>query len=463
MAKRRKMLKFVYSLVCISGIFISINAATNARIYALGSAYFLGDILNSVGQGWQMLGYPDQIQGSADFTGPRGKPGPVVIVKSLGENVAIGTTLNTFDRRTGGSVLASTGFLKEAILITPEPDTKQDKFPNWPQLHLGFKIGEQKIGIDAFYETQNYGKRRSGTSIDTLANMTSNSEYKLNTSVHNVGGKISARFAFGNFAWNPWFSYGVPFLAGSARDELLSSKITGTDTVTLSVIDAKYTMEGADRMLTFGSCLDYTFGDWGWAIIGGWYRNETFQFKSDVHEYSTVNGTSVYDDRKIDLSARWDNKYYDYFASITPNIFDDFLIGFEYQGGFNIIDRYYDDKSENDTAVTTFYNDIIVAMEKPLEVNRSWCDKFTPRGSLRYSFGRVTETVEMVNGSVEETIESISTMNGDLEGMAIFFGFGYVKKRMTIDFAMRLLNWNSLGLIQGAPPASVTMTVDLHK
>jgi len=460
MSGKNKILKKVFALICLAGLCVSVNAATNGRCYALGQPFFVGDILNSAGQGWVMLYHLDKMQGTADFTGPTGKPGPVILIKSLGDNFAMGATLNTFDRRTGGSVLASTGFLNKAILFTPEPDVTQQRFPNWPQLHFGLKIGEQRIGLDAFFETQNYGKNSNSDILDTITNVTGTSEFKQKTAINNVGGKISARFAFGNLAWNPWFCYGVPYLDGSVSDVLTSTK---TDTVIQNTTDMIFSMNKEDRLLTFGSCLDYTFGDWGWGIIGAWYRNETFQFKGEVTEKQTLNSSILYQHDSTRVSPRYNNSFYDYFISITPNVFENLTVAFEYQGGFSILDQKFEDKSQTDTTITTYYNDFIIALERPITVNRKLIDVLTARGSLRYAVGRQIEKTTKPDGSVLEFVKSMSTNYEQLEGMAIFFGFGYQKKRVTVDMAMRLLLWNQLGIVTGPPPAAITFTVDLHK
>ena len=452
MFQEKRILKKVFAFICVAGFCISVNSATNGRGYALGQPYFLGDIINSTGQGWQMLGYPDQIQGSADYTTPDGKPGPVIMIKSLGEYCAIGATLNTFDRRTGGSVLASTAFLKKAMEYSGS-SIFYDRFPNWPQLHFGFKIGQQKFGIDGWYEMQNYGIN------DNFNDSVSTRESKKDVSVKNIGGKISARFAFGNLAWNPWFAYGVPYLDGTYSDDFTLSI---TDTVLQNTTDMTFSMNKADRLLTFGSCLDYTFGDWGWAIIGGWYRNETFQFKTQTEELSTLNGSTIYSHDSTTISPRYNNSFYDYFVSVTPNIFENFLIGFEYQGGFMVLNQKYEDKSQTDTSLTTIYNDLLICMEKPINANRRLVDVFTVRGALRWAVGRNSLKVTRPDGTEQEWINGISTMIDEMEGMFVFFGIGYKKKRVTVDLALRMLQWKQLAILNGPPPGSITLTVDLH-
>jgi hypothetical protein len=469
MFKEKKIVKTVLTIIFITGFFISVHSAANGRTYSLGQAFFVGDIILSSVQGWHMLGYPDQIQGSMKFL-PTGEPGPVILIKSIGENFAMGATLNTFDRRTGGSVLASPNFLNAAINMTPEPSLF-DRFPNYPQLHFGFKIGEQKFGIDGFFETQNYGRTRTSDLFDTASGIKTVTEYDLNTIVRNYGGQVSARFAFGNLAWNPWFKYGIPYLDGSMSDLSRSNTTIGSDTMTLGTKDMDFSMKGADRLITFGSCLDYTFGDWGWAIIGGWYRNETYQFKTETDDALTITDMSAdsvllsSNTSSSNISARYNNNYYDYFASVTPNIFDDLLIGFEYQGGFRVLHGKYENNSANDTTITAIYNDIIICLERPIETESlRWCDKLIPRGALRYSFGRGLEKVEFTDGRVEEYKGPISTQAlGTVEGMLLFLGFGYQKSRMTVDFGMNIMSWDKYGVVQGPPPAVLTMTVDLHK
>ncbi|MCI0474354.1 MAG: hypothetical protein L0Y76_12300, partial [Ignavibacteria bacterium] len=208
MLGKKKILTKVFVLVCITGICFSVNSATNGRCYAMGQPYFLGDIILVTVQGWHMLGYLDQIQGSADYTTPEMRGGPVILIKSLGENVAFGATMSTFDKRTGGSVLQSVNFLGKAMEFSGSSDL-YTRFPNYPQLHFAFKIGQQKIGLDGWYEMQHYEINKSTS--DSI----SSTDSKKNMRVFNVGGRISARFAFGNLAWNPWFGYGAPIVNGT--------------------------------------------------------------------------------------------------------------------------------------------------------------------------------------------------------------------------------------------------------
>jgi hypothetical protein len=100
------MMKKSLAVICIAGLFVSLHAVPNARYFALGQACFVGDILVSTAQPWQILGYPDQIQGTADVTSNQ-QPGPAIMIKSLGENAAIGLAANMFDKRTKGQVFNS--------------------------------------------------------------------------------------------------------------------------------------------------------------------------------------------------------------------------------------------------------------------------------------------------------------------------------------------------------------------
>lgn len=452
MFREKGALKKVFTILCLTGFCISVNSATNGRGYALGQPYFLGDIINSVGQGWQMLGYPDQIQGSFDYTTPEAKSGPIIMIKSLGENVAIGASLSTFDKRTGGSILQSVNFLGKAMEFSGSSDF-YTRFPNYPQLHFGFKIGQQKIGLDGWYEMQHYGINKS------TSDSAGSTDSKKNMRVTNSGGKISARFAFGNLAWNPWFGYGVPYVNGTRHDV---SVHTIADTVLRTNTDLTYSCNNEKRMITFGSCLDYSFG-WGWAIIGGWYRNETFQFKIRTQELSTVNDSIIYSHDTSKVSCRYNNSFYDYFVSITPDVFENFLIGFEYEGGFNILRQRFEKRADADSTQTIFYNDFMLCMEKPIDVNRKWIDVFTIRAGLRWSIGRRELEVVQTNGSIEKWIYSISSKIDGMETTGFYYGFGYKKKRIMIDVAVKVLSWKDVAPFYSPPVGSLTMTVDLHK
>ncbi len=471
MIKNKSMLKKVFALICVAGFCVSVNSATNARLYALGQPFYAGDILLSAYQGWQMLGYPDQMQGSFDYTGTD-RWGPVILIKSVGENVALGATLNTTDKRTKGSVLASTGFVTKANEFTIEPDPSLKQIPTMPQYHFGIKIGEHKIGVDAYFETQNFSTNRSSVLDDTTINVYTDSDFKLETKMTVFGGKISGRFAFGNFAWNPWFSYGVPYLDGTVDDKATIINTSDpvntitTKNVTTKTFDMNKTSQLEDMFLTFGSCFDYTFGDKAWAIIGGWYRNETWQYRSTIGETVTTNGTVTFDTLKTALSPRYNNIFVDYFAALTPKIFDEFLIGFEYQGGFSIYDQTYEDHSQVDTTLSTYWNSFIINMEKPMHINRKAIDVFTVRGALRYEIGRIVErTEQLINGGlvVNEFTKTLTTNAEDAEGMAMFLGFGYKLRRVKLDLAVRLATWKQSGLFSGPYPGALTMTVDLHK
>jgi hypothetical protein len=459
----KKLFRRALLFICLAGFFIYITAATNARLYAMGQPAFVGDIIRSVGQGWVTLIYPDQIQGSADFTGSDGEPGPVIMTKSLGEYVAVGVTLNTFDRITGGSVLRSAGFLEGATIFVGAADTRK-KFPNWPQYHLGIKLGKHKIGLDGFFETfsrfySNKSKQINGVELTESTN-------EENPKVKNAGGAINGHFVFGNLAFNPYFSFGLPFIHGS-RTDLSTTIDTTADTITsTSNKTDTFGMGGEkidNRMLVVGSCLDYAFGDRAWAIIGVFYRNETYQYKYDTDSKSTVGASVVEDTSYSSLSGMYDNNFYDYFASITPFVFEDFTIGFEYRGGL-ITSKVDNSEGNTDTINTFIYNDALVSMEKPIQANVSWCDVLTIRGSLVY-FTKKNKLERRIgdNSTIIEESPILTEDGGSIKGMQLFFGLGYKKGRICVDIGSKLMRWTQNGLTQGPPPASLTMTVDLGK
>ncbi len=200
----------------------------------------------------------------------------------------------------------------------------------------------------------------------------------------------------------------------------------------------------------------------GWAIIGAWYRIETFQMEVIKDQKVTTNGTVNLDTSITTISPRSYNQFVNYFVSVTPNLFEDFLLGIEYQGGFSIIHQEFDNNANTDTTNTTYFNDIIIAMEKLHQCTRPWCDVLTVRGSLRYTFGWTVNRFDFTDGDYEEEVSPLSTKDG-VEGMQLFFGIGYNKARVTVDFGMQMMEWNNTGIIAGPYPAAVSMTVDLYK
>ena len=441
------MFKKLFVIVNLIAVLAPLHAATNARIHSLGYAYFVGDILVSVPQGWQILLYPDQIQGDAAIAEKR--PGPVVMTKSIGENFAFGASVNTFDRRTKGSTMFSQ-YYQRSILFADKQDPFNQTVPNFPQLNFAFKIGEQKFGINIFGETKKFDEKRVTPSNDTDY---ISSEETCRTSV--VGGCITARIG-GNFGWNPWFRVGVPIL----ESEDVSKQVTGgtvvVDTVKVNNTDRR----SRNLMFNFGSCFDYTFGDFAWAIIGAWYRSEQYKF---VRINSNSPDTPTY-------SPRWDHNYLEYFAAITPKVFGNLMLGLEYQGAYFWDKIEYQDGLKQDTTNQRWYNSVLIAMELPIKVKKlRILDTFTPRGCLRYNIGkgmRKTEIENVSNPGVVDVTEEwfpVSTKNDVLqEGMILYLGFGLTKRRVTIDVSTNVLDWFNLGMVTLPPATHLTLTCNLH-
>ena len=441
------MFKKLAAAVCFAGLFAAAFGGNNARMYALGQPWFPLDITLVGGQGWHTLQFKDQIQGTFDYA--VNQPGPVVVVKSLGENCAAGLTFNTFDRVTKGSVLASSEFFTYANLCSSVP-MKQPKFPNLPQYHFGMKIGEHMIGVDAFFEevdASNYQK-------DDAAGI----EEKRSGMILDYGGQLSARIALGNAALNPWFKYGIPTVNHlfTHTETGYEQKITGS-------------MDGAHRMINTGLCGDMDFGGLGWAIACFGFRNETFRFRNDT----TTNGVTT----GAAKQTRYDNTFLSYFVTYTPKLvnFKDFTLAIEYQGQYHTKRWLHPSDSPNvartatDTIGTNVYNDIIICMEKTVSVNKGWCNKLVARGSLGFSLKRQTNVndgtgVEYIlpSGNIQRGLGEWLTNDGRPEGILPTLGMGYVVGRMTIDAALNLAGWGDKGFINGPPLLAFTATVDLH-
>lgn len=442
------MVKKLATAVCLAGLFAGAFGGNNARMYALGQPWFPLDITLVAGQGWQTLHFADQVQGSFDYS--VNQPGPVIVTKSLGQNFAVGLTFNTFDRVTKGSVLSSSEFFKEANLCSSVP-MKQPKFPNLPQYHFGMKIGEHKIGLDAFFEevdASNYQK-------DVAAGI----EEKRLGKILNFGGQISGRIALGKAAINPWFKYGIPMVSHlfTHTEPGYEQKIAGG-------------MDGANRMIVTGLCGDMDFGGLGWAIACFGFRNETFRFRNDTTTNSVTTGAAY--------PTRYDNTYLSYFATYTPKFlaFKDFTLAIEYQGQYHI-KRYLhpsDSPAVARTAIDTIgknaYNDVIICMEKTVSVNKAWCDKLVARGSLSFSLKRQYNSndgsgVEYIlpNGNIQRGAGEWLTNEGKPEGILPTLGIGYVVGRFTMDAAVNLAAWGNNGIINGPPLLAFTATVNLHK
>jgi hypothetical protein len=412
----------------------------------------VGDILVSAAQPWQILGYADKIQATWDVTAER-QPGPAILIKSLGDNAAIGLSANMFDKRTKGSVFL-TPFYQRSTTFASLYDPNQRLFPNLPQLNVAFKVGEQKFGLNAFYQVETFNNSRFTPSSDR-----DYMKSEVDGTTSDVGGCFSARLGLGNLGWNPWVRIGLPILSGKENSTQVSfDSATGMTTTLISSTESKLA-GGNVRNLLFnaGSCFDYTFGDRAWAIVGAWYRNEEYKFVKTT----TGSATATY-------SPKYRARYYDYFAAVTPKVFDDFLIGFEYQGAYSLTANNYEDMPRNDTTSRKWYNEIIIAMEKPIRLSHPWFKVFTPRGSLVFNIGRAVERTEIaVAGNpslidVREIWTPMRTINYEnRDGLLAYLGCGLTIKRATIDLATDVFEWYKQGsMFLGPPPTYVTMTLD---
>ncbi len=459
------MLRKLITIVLFICMAITVNAATNARTAALGNAWVIGDITLVANQGWQTLSYPDQIQ--ASLAGGK-SPGSVFLIKSFGESMAIGITANTVDNQTKGSVLASKEFVADALSIGAYDPT--NLLYNLPQYHFGIKIGEHKIGIDAFYEQWD---KNENTVQEPDSNTAITSNYKKSVYIGNIGGQLSARLAFNKLAINPWFKYGFPitksefnYQENSAGNELRFSRSFKQDKKT--------------KMLLTGLSLDYDFGDVGWAIVSFGYRKECFGFieNSSYDTTGSIIRRSVYSGNATalgEMAAKYNNNFYSYFIAYSPKLPKDIFLAFEYHGGKVDKEVDYFNRPADSAKIMKkvgYENAVMVVMEKPIATNKSWCTKFIPRGSLTYSFSRTPKIFDpndtyweyTIHGKTYTKKDPYSMATGDFaDGMILNVGFGWVIKKFTLDFAFNFPAWgDDKSGLTGPPIALFTTTVDLH-
>lgn len=454
------MFKKLLAIITIAGISFPIVAQNieglNARIDAMGGSGVGGDIGWTVGQPRALFTYPDQIQGSAiikDIMDKGQTFGRIIIIKSLGDNVFLGLTLNNSamllrEKQTFSFYDESQLFLN--AIGDLEIGSINENFQTMPHVNLCFKITDDySVGAGFILERTSFEK----SIVKPADDLDSTNE----KSITNVGGIVDAKITAGPVAIIPSIKFGFPRIKGIEENK---------DTSNIS----KYGWKSKKGYFLKGGLLACTdIGNTFW-ICGAWYRKESYQFQKDI-EIDSLGKKYTIDS----LGYEYDNTVIDWFIGFNPPFSDKFYLAFEYDGALKIMNKTASattiletDKLCNDTTINRWYHDFRLGMER--SIGNVWIfDDITARAGLAYKISKETE--ERVNsfdsGKFTQKDVKITKTNKDpisptAEGLKVTAGIGFTKWRAKVDISADILRWSEgSGLFSGPSAAMATLTFDI--
>lgn len=439
------MFKKLLAIITIAGISFPIVAQNieglNARIDAMGGSGVGDDIGWTVGQPRALCGYPDQIQGSAIIKNIMDKGqtfGRIIVIKSLGDYVFLGLTMNN-DR-----MLLSRFYNTSALFLNAFGDLEigniNENFQTMPHINLCFKITDDySVGAGFIMERTSFK-----TSILDSLNFKDSTNEK---SITHIGGIVDAKITLGSVAIVPSIKFGFPRIKGIEENK---------DTSNLSKYEWK---SEKGYFLKGGSLVCTEIGNTFW-ICGAWFKKEAYQFK-----------------KNDSLGYEYDNKVINWFIGFNPVFSDKFYLAFEYDGGVEIKEKTASDivilewdSLCNDTTGNYWYHDFRLGMERSIG-NVWFFDEIIPRAGLAYKISRTTRGIinsvsdgKFTQKEVKTTKTNIDPLSPTAEGLKVTAGIGLKKGRATVDISADLLRWGEgSGVISGPSASMATLTIDISR
>ena len=155
----KKILMFL-----LSTMLVSTAMADNARMEALGDNEMFHDPLTILEIPSFMVNYPDLIQGTANSGGF----GAVLVTKSIGSMITLGSYTTSLDKDNPSSVLNSNfyqsarlHFLTSGMIDQDGLEEIPENFVPIPHILFAMKLGNaMNIGVDLFYEKRSISSTR---------------------------------------------------------------------------------------------------------------------------------------------------------------------------------------------------------------------------------------------------------------------------------------------------------------
>ncbi len=443
----------VFCLVLVTGGLIAqIHAQNvegiNARLDAMAGAGVPDDI------GWVSMQprnfkkYPDYIQGSIrikDYWDAEETFGRIILLKSLGERVILGLTMNNDLEIWGNFYGRGALFLDAELGFIPEGVTS-NSLPILPHIGASAKITDNiNIGVIGFGEMVKAETEvpydLDGTKIDSVKSRR----------ISNFGFSVDANIGLGKLGFAPRFTLGVPAVDGEDRRTDANGAVNGFD----------FTSE-EKLMMRFGSAAWYV-GFKVPIVFGVWGKIERYQFsKTPVIGGKTVDSLMV-------KSAFYKNNFVFGFLGTEIHMSDNFMYTPEYD--FWMGKFYTTGADEQIIQLDTVSRVITHAFRQGFEgkfKGKRFFDEVAGRAGLVYKINTFKTTYIDSNGNEiyinKPIIETYDKFDGP-SGMKVTAGFGLTKRRVTIDVSADLIEWQngSGSIINGPRAAMASLTLDIAR
>lgn len=435
------MFKKLFTAIAIISLTFS-ALAQNARIDAMGGCNIVDDITRVLNLPAYMNDFTDQIQGTAASS----SFGPSIGIKSFGNmlNVGImaipvdyykyenlydvinpntGEIITVVDIEEGGSrstVLRSNFYndAKDAFEFEPViGDDLPSSFPPIPHLIFGLDFNDLAFGLDFFLELTRHKSVRK-TTDDEITNK---------QRISNIGAILSANIELENLTISPLVGAGFPRVYGL-------NEVKGP-------VNSKTEVESKrGSFVTGGIEIGFEGRSLLWTA-GGFYTNETYQFKT----------TNI---GKLD---EYSNHFIDMYIGFVTEILGNLLLVTQYN--FSVLIANQEDNTSggfdysNNVTTHTFG----VGLERPIE--GFWIfDNIIPRTGMSFQMSDSTMKRENSTGPKDETTTRPSAWTTDV---VLTVGVGITKGIATLDFHVNYGYW--LGLVSGPDLFKATLTLDFGK
>jgi len=398
----------IYVLHCTTMV-----AAQNARMDALGGNFCIEDPATVLQNSSSAVYYSDMFQGTAyqdDVFGP------VIGIKSIGENVAVGFFANNRENSYTTFYEDALAFLDTTIDTTTELPTD---FPPYPHFFAAIKLPFGTLGGEVF-------SKKTSHTAQTNENGTAHS---LKKEIANTGFNVNASVTQGIIGVYPFMTYSTPKMLGETVSSVADSTVYSATTANNSL---KY---GLELNISPRQCV---------FTLGGVVFNEKYTFTSSHSLNSTTSKNGV---AALDL-----------YAGVTAFPTNNVVLSLVYSYGTSryTCDEFLQSLMQSSSDAWTEKSHFAVAScEIEHNVESLAMTLFFRGGAYWY----VTSTNWVTEITQENYIynESI-TYPGTVSQFIPTFGVGIQKGIVSFDIASKLAGWS--GIIAGFPVTTGTLTLD---
>lgn len=454
----------------------------NARVDAMGGVFSMDDPGWAIGSPSLMANVPDILHGSifinavpnlgeGDNIGET--YGGILLVKSLGEIIRLGFTLN--ERRYMPVAFYESG--SRFLNFGGEGASQLDSMIMVPSVSLAFKINDNiNFGFGGFFKSFGYnGERKSSESYvaangtDTLSVNYIHDELDKKIAVY--GFVFDALLSFGGFQIRPSIMYGIPTIKGTEKTDFISkleSSLSSRPAASGTVFEGNtkdMKWESPNTRLLKGGAVFVIGSDNLKLNIGGFYQEKNYQFKWTGIKDSVnldATGARTFEDKQTEVSSsERSERGIDYFIGLSPSFADNFIFHPEYDGGIGWMDGKQPGITA-DSSLFYMYHNLRLGVEKAIPDFWIFDNIFLRAGVVGF-WSKAWQTIENSQTlNVDEDLPwsfNFYGVNHGRKQAKVSGGLGVKKGRGQFDVSVDFLQWKQ-GIIVGAPAAIASVSID---